>query len=221
MKSKGARKNENTIWTPGIGYCHTALSSLVISKRSVQSLKTVNRPPAHPNQKKNYSFLNTDFYGWAKCKVQRTPTEFGLPVLGRDREHGEIEFWQLEVICITSGRMLSSWHSPFKPVTSRKQNIVLKSEILILTLNNSANSLSLLSCHSSLNSVSIPALYQALLLNSFSRYQSISLAALEVKCVWYLHSLPIHLLISGHLLWTPDNSNVFQFSYKVSTVCRR
>ena len=32
-------------------------------------------------------------------------------MLGRDREHGEIEFWQLEVICITSERMLSSWHS--------------------------------------------------------------------------------------------------------------
>ena len=38
---------------------------------------------------------------------------------GRDREHGEshglktIEFWQLKVICITSERMLSSWHSPF------------------------------------------------------------------------------------------------------------
>ena len=25
-----------------------------------------------------------------------------------------IEFWQLKVICITSERMLSSWHSPFK-----------------------------------------------------------------------------------------------------------
>ena len=59
VKSKAARKNENTIWTPGIGYRHIALSSLVILKRSVQSL----------NRKKNYSFLNTDFYGWAKCKV--------------------------------------------------------------------------------------------------------------------------------------------------------
>ena len=155
VKSKAARKNENTIWTPGIGYRHIVLSSLVILKRSVQScLKTVNLRP--PNRKKNYSFLNTDFYGWAKCKVLRTPTEFGLPVLGRDREHGEIEFWQLEVLCITSGRMLSRWHSPFKPVTSRTQTIVLKSETLILTWNNSANSLSLLSCHSSSKSVSIP-----------------------------------------------------------------
>ena len=30
----------------------------------------------------------------------------------------------------------------------------------------------------------------------FSIYQSISLAALEVKCAWYLHSIPIDLLIS-------------------------
>ena len=30
----------------------------------------------------------------------------------------------------------------------------------------------------------------------FSIYQSISVAALEVKCAWYLHSIPIHLLIS-------------------------
>ena len=67
VKSKAARKNENTIWTPGIGYRHIALSSLVILKRSVQSLKTVNARPS--NRKKNYSFLNTDFYGWAKCKV--------------------------------------------------------------------------------------------------------------------------------------------------------
>ena len=29
-----------------------------------------------------------------------------------------------------------------------------------------------------------------------SKYQSLFLAVFEVKCAWYLHSLPIHLLIS-------------------------
>ena len=75
--------------------------------------------------------------------------------------------------------------------------------------------LSLLFCHCSSNSVSIPVYFvkffllfinQGLLLN-----QSISLAALGVKCAWYLHSLPIHLFClfpySGYLLRTPDNSN--------------
>ena len=52
VKSKAARKNENTIWTPGIGYRHIALSSLVILKRSVQScLKTVNPRPHQPKKK--------------------------------------------------------------------------------------------------------------------------------------------------------------------------
>ena len=55
VKSKAARKNENTIWTPGIGYRHIALSSLVILKRSVQSLKTVN--PRPPNRKKKLQFF--------------------------------------------------------------------------------------------------------------------------------------------------------------------
>ena len=47
----------------------------------------------------------------------------------------------------------------------------------------------------------------------FSKYQSISVVALEVKCAWYLHPLPIHLLInlilrfSDNLLQSPVNSN--------------
>ena len=46
----------------------------------------------------------------------------------------------------------------------------------------------------------------------FIKYQSISLAALHVKCAWYLQSLAIYLLInfliSGYnLLQTPNNSN--------------
>ena len=65
---------------------------------------------------------------------------------------------------------------------------------------------------------------QGLLLN-----QSISLAALEVKCVRYLHSLPIHLLISLFLVicferpitWTPDNSNFFWFPEKVWVIGSR
>ena len=44
--------------------------------------------------------------------------------------------------------------------------------------------------------IQLPSLYinQALLLNFFSKYQSISLAALNVTCAWYLHPpRPIHL----------------------------
>ena len=40
--------------------------------------------------------------------------------------------------------------------------------------------------------------YQAVLLSiPFSTYQSSFFVVLEVKCAWYLHSLPIHLLISS------------------------
>ena len=61
----------------------------------------------------------------------------------------------------------------------------------------------------------------------FSKYLFISLAALNVKFTWYLHSLSIHSLnfffISGHLLHTPYNSNFFQedLSYLDSTVFTR
>ena len=61
----------------------------------------------------------------------------------------------------------------------------------------------------------------------FSKYLFISLAALNVKFAWYLHSLSIHSLnfffISGHLLHTPYNSNFFQedLSYLDSTVFTR
>ena len=44
-----------------------------------------------------------------------------------------------------------------------------------------------------------------------SQYQSLFLAAFEVKYAWYLRSFPIHLLISGYLFRTHDNSNVFRF----------
>ena len=63
----------------------------------------------------------------------------------------------------------------------------------------------------------------------FSKYQSLSLAALEVKYAWYLHSLTIHLLIclflviSLELLITrpPYNSNIWislGSGYRESTV---
>ena len=44
-----------------------------------------------------------------------------------------------------------------------------------------------------------------------SQYQSLFLAAFEVKYAWYLRSFPIHLLISGYLFRSHDNSNVFRF----------
>ena len=44
-----------------------------------------------------------------------------------------------------------------------------------------------------------------------SQYQSLFLAAFEVKNAWYLRSFPIHLLISGYLFRSHDNSNVFRF----------
>ena len=44
-----------------------------------------------------------------------------------------------------------------------------------------------------------------------SQYQSLFLAAFEVKYAWHLHSFPIHLLISSYLFRTHDNSNFFRF----------
>ena len=55
------------------------------------------------------------------------------------------------------------------------------------------NSLSLLLCHSSSNSVSLIKPCCVIL---FANYQSRPLATLKVKSACYLHSLPIHLLIS-------------------------
>ena len=49
----------------------------------------------------------------------------------------------------------------YKRVTSRVKNRVLKSETLNLFQNNRVNSLSLLFCHSSSNSVSIPVYFFA------------------------------------------------------------
>ena len=40
-----------------------------------------------------------------------------------------------------------------------------------------------------------------------SQYQSLFLAAFEVKYAWYLRSFPIRLLISSYLFRTHDNSN--------------
>ena len=44
-----------------------------------------------------------------------------------------------------------------------------------------------------------------------SQYQSLFLAAFEVKYAWYLRSFPIHLLISAYLFRTHHNSNFFRF----------
>ena len=62
--------------------------------------------------------------------------------------------------------------------------------------------------------IQCPFLYinQALLLFFFFQNinQSISLAALKVKCAWNLHPPPlpfVYFLISVHFLQTPDNSN--------------
>ena len=79
--------------------------------------------------------LSSQFYSWSSITREETFRNFywNIPYLnpfrlltslnrslGRDRQHhGEshalktIEFWHLKVICITSERMLSSWHSPF------------------------------------------------------------------------------------------------------------
>ena len=50
-----------------------------------------------------------------------------------------------------------------------------------------------------------------------SQYQSLFLAAFEVKYAWYLRSFPIHLLISSYLFRTHDNSNFFSVSIKGSS----
>ena len=79
--------------------------------------------------------------------------------------------------------------------------------------NNRVNFLSaFIFCHSSSNSVSIPLCHiKRCCLIPCSQYQSLFLAAFEVKYAWYLRSFPIHLLISGYLFRSHDNSNVFRF----------
>ena len=85
-------------------------------------------------------------------------------------------------------------------MTSREKSRVLKSETLNLFQNNRVNSLSLLFCHSTSNSVSIP--------------------------VYFVASLSIHLLISLlpvicfklPITWTPNSSNFFQFPLKVGVI---
>ena len=68
----------------------------------------------------------------------------------------------------------------------------------------------LIFCHS--NSVSIPLCHiKRCCLIPCSQYQSLFLAAFEVKYAWYLRSFPIHLLISSYLFRTHDNSNFFRF----------
>ena len=53
----------------------------------------------------------------------------------------------------------------------------------------------------------------------FSIYQSISLAALEVKCAWYLHSISIHLLISLFpVTGCPKSSFLYFISLYFSTI---
>ena len=110
---------------------------------------------------------------------------------------------------------------------------VLKSKTWNLFQNKRVNTLSLLFCHPSSNSLSIPVyINQALLINSFffffqniNLYLLLPLKDLEVRCAWYLHSLPIHLLISL-LLVTWFASACFELpsisleglSYRESTV---
>ena len=79
--------------------------------------------------------------------------------------------------------------------------------------NNRVNFLSaFIFCHSSSNSLSIPLCHiKRCCLIPCSQYQSLFLAAFEVKYAWYLRSFPIHLLISGYLFRSHDNSNVFRF----------
>ena len=100
-----------------------------------------------------------------------------------------------------------------------EKNSVLKSKTLNLFQNNHVNF-----CLYFFVKLSVhPCIFYQTLLLCFNQglllNQSISLAALEVKCVRYLHSLPIHLLISLFLVIcferpitrTPDNSNFFWF----------
>ena len=101
----------------------------------------------------------------------------------------------------------------FKRVKSweKKKHGVLKSKTLNSIENNRVIFLSaFIFCHS--NSVSIPLCHiKRCCLIPCSQYQSLFLAAFEVKYAWYLRSFPIHLLISGYLFRSHDNSNVFRF----------
>ena len=99
--------------------------------------------------------LSSQFYSWSSITREETFRNFywNIPYLnpfrlltslnrslGRDRQHhGEshalktIEFWHLKVICITSERMLSSWHSPFNlPIIQRLPAIWMSQTSFIL-----------------------------------------------------------------------------------------
>ena len=107
----------------------------------------------------------------------------------------------------------------FKRVKSweKKINGVLKSKTLNSIENNRVIFLSaFIFCHP--NSVSIPLCHiKRCCLIPCSQYQSLFLAAFEVKYARYLHSFPIHLLISSYLFRTHDNSNFFSVSIKGSS----
>ena len=86
--------------------------------------------------------LSSQFYSWSSITREETFRKFyrDIPYLNpfrlltslnsepwtwqrrwRKSRVKTIEFWQLEVICITSERMLSSWHSPFKGESRQSQ----------------------------------------------------------------------------------------------------
>ena len=89
-----------------------------------------------------------------------------------------------------SGAIMSHLPPNLPRAVSKLDLIYFKTTVSILRLYSL--------CHSTSNSVSIPvSVNQALLLNSFLKISIyIFFFVLEVKCAWYLHSLPVHLLIS-------------------------
>ena len=87
---------------------------------------------------------------------------------------------------------------------SRKKNYILKSEPFEIFINNSVNSLSLLLCYSSSNSVHLCILIRLCCLIFFANIYLYLLLPLT----WSLHDLCVlsPSIISGRLLHTPYNS---------------
>ena len=134
-------------------------------------------------------------------RIQLTPDNSNLPPTRSNfcvpSDHFYIIFPRQLELCF---KRVKSWE---------KKETVYRNSIE----NNRVNFLSaFIFCHSSSNSVSIPLCHIKLCcLIPCSQYQSLFLAAIEAKYAWYLHSFPIHLLISSYLFRTHDNWNFFRF----------
>ena len=123
------------------------------------------------------------YYSW--LPITRT-----LTYLNYMNSQFPLDFLHCNFTLDNSNYVFSVWQVVKKKTVYWSQNIgyISKTTVSIIII-----------CHSSSISVSIQGciLIKFCCLIPLSKCQSLSqLTALEVKCAWYLHSLPIHLLIS-------------------------